>query len=191
MRKIWLKGGTNSKVRNSNLELFRIITMFLIVAHHYVVNSGLLSNGSLIFNDFPSFKSVFMLIFGAWGKTGINCFVLITGYFMCKSNITAKKFAKLFFEIMLYKILLYAGFLFSRYEKFSIVSFVKTIIPITSVSDGFSSTFLIFYLFIPFLNKLIKSINEKQHIKLLFLLGFTYVFFGTVPFFSVKMNYVS
>lgn len=28
--------------RESNLELFRIITMLLIVAHHYVVNSGLL-----------------------------------------------------------------------------------------------------------------------------------------------------
>lgn len=30
------------KVRDSNLELYRIIVMLLIVAHHYVVNSGLL-----------------------------------------------------------------------------------------------------------------------------------------------------
>lgn len=29
-------------VRNSNLELYRIIVMFLIVCHHYVVNSGLI-----------------------------------------------------------------------------------------------------------------------------------------------------
>lgn len=27
------------KQRNSNLELYRIIVMLLIVAHHYVVNS--------------------------------------------------------------------------------------------------------------------------------------------------------
>ena len=26
--------------RNTNLELFRVITMLLIIAHHYVVNSG-------------------------------------------------------------------------------------------------------------------------------------------------------
>ena len=32
------RGGT----RNSNLELYRIIVMLLIVAHHYVVNSGVL-----------------------------------------------------------------------------------------------------------------------------------------------------
>lgn len=30
-----------SKERNSNLELYRIIVMLLIIAHHYVVNSGL------------------------------------------------------------------------------------------------------------------------------------------------------
>lgn len=29
------------KQRNSNLELYRIIVMLAIVAHHYVVNSGL------------------------------------------------------------------------------------------------------------------------------------------------------
>lgn len=31
------------KQRDSNLELLRIITMLVIVAHHYVVNSGLIS----------------------------------------------------------------------------------------------------------------------------------------------------
>lgn len=32
-------GITSSKKRYSNLELYRIIVMFLIVCHHYVVNS--------------------------------------------------------------------------------------------------------------------------------------------------------
>ena len=39
------------KVRNSNLELYRIIVMLLIVAHHYVVNSGLTSIGGSISSD--------------------------------------------------------------------------------------------------------------------------------------------
>ena len=82
--------------RDSNLELFRIITMMLIVAHHYVVNSGLTS---LIYENLSKPNSIFLLLFGAWGKTGINCFVLITGYFMCQSNITCRKFIKLGLEI--------------------------------------------------------------------------------------------
>ena len=35
---------SSRKERNSNLELYRIIVMLLIVAHHYVVNSGLMSS---------------------------------------------------------------------------------------------------------------------------------------------------
>lgn len=29
--------------RNSSIELFRIISMICIVAHHYIVNSGIMS----------------------------------------------------------------------------------------------------------------------------------------------------
>ena len=83
------------KQRDSNLELFRIITMLLIVAHHFVVNSGLTATKGPINASPTSQNSMFLLLFGAWGKIGINCFVMITGYFMCKSIITAKKFAKL------------------------------------------------------------------------------------------------
>lgn len=38
MKKFPYKPDIKSKERNSNLELYRIIVMLLIVAHHYVVN---------------------------------------------------------------------------------------------------------------------------------------------------------
>lgn len=31
----------SAKQRDSSIELFRIITMFMIVAHHYIVNSSI------------------------------------------------------------------------------------------------------------------------------------------------------
>ena len=179
------------KVRNSNLELYRIIVMLLIVAHHYVVNSGLTSIGGPISSDPTSLKSLFLLLFGAWGKTGINCFVLITGYFMCKSQITLKKFMKLFLQVMFYKIVISTIFWISSYEPLTLEGLVKTLIPIRTLGTGFTAAFLLFFLFIPFLNILVKNMNEKQHILLLGLVSFTYIFLGTVPFFSVTMNYVS
>ena len=179
------------KVRNSNLELYRIIVMLLIVAHHYVVNSGLTSIGGPISSDPTSLKSLFLLLFGAWGKTGINCFVLITGYFMCKSQITLKKFMKLFLQVMFYKIVISTIFWISSYDPLTLEGLVKTLIPIRTLGTGFTAAFLLFFLFIPFLNILVKNMNEKQHILLLGLVSFTYIFLGTVPFFSVTMNYVS
>lgn len=186
-------GGTlpSVKQRNSNLELFRILTMLSIVAHHYVVNSGLLAANGVINSNPTSIHSLALLLVGAWGKIGINCFVFITGYFMCKSNITLKKFLKLFFEIMFYRIVIAAVFWVSGYSVFSVKELVKILIPIKDISTGFTSAYLVFFLFIPFLNVLIHNLKERQHIYLLILCGFLYVFLGTVPYFSVTFNYVS
>lgn len=135
--------------------------------------------------------SIFLYLMGMWGKTGINCFVLITGYFMCKSHITARKFLKLLLEVEFYNILIYFTFIFCGYEIFSIKDCIKALSPIKSISDGFVSCFLIFYLFIPFLNILIKNLDKKQHLLLIALCLFTYTILGSLPKIHVTMNYVS
>ena len=51
-----------SKQRESNLDLFRIVVMLLIVAHHYVVNSEV--SHLMVSGDIDA-HSVFFNIFGA------------------------------------------------------------------------------------------------------------------------------
>ena len=177
-------GGT----RNSNLELYRIIVMLLIVAHHYVVNSGVLD---VMYQHPLSANSILLFLFGMWGKIGINCFVIITGYFMCKSNITIKKFLKLVLEVEFYRVVIYLIFITSGYESFSLTGIVKAILPITSIGTNFTGCYLVFYLCIPFLNILVRNMSEKQHLALLGLVFFAYIFMGTLPKFDVTMNYVS
>ena len=174
------------KTRDSNLELFRILTMLAIVAHHYVVNSGLMWN---IYQDYPSFKSIYLLILGWGGKTGINCFVLITGYYMCKSQITLKKGIKLLGEVLFYNIAVYFFFVIYGYRTFSAFSFLNDVFPFTSISDGFTSCYLIFFCFIPFLNVLVNNLTKKQH-QLLLLLSF--IFFSFLPALGIeyRFNYV-
>ena len=176
------------KERDSNLELYRIITMLLIVAHHYVVNSGLLQ---LMQTSETTFNNVFLYVFGMWGKTGINCFMLITGYFMCKSSITLRKFLKLILEVEFYKIVIYLIFLISGYEAFSLKGLIKSLLPISSVSGGFTSCFLLFFLCIPFLNILIKNLTKAMHQRLLLLSLGIYTILYTLPGIYVSYNYVS
>lgn len=175
------------RYRSSNIEFYRIIVMLLIVAHHYVVNSGLIEK----MQESPlSPQSLFYYIFGAWGKTGINCFVLITGYFMCKSQITSKKFLRLLFEVMFYNIVIYSIFVLSGYEELSI-STLENLIPARSLNTNFVSCFLVFYLCIPFLNVLIQNLDKKKHLLLICLSLFIYTIHGTIPHTHVAMNYVS
>ena len=185
-------GGTVlSKGRNSNLELYRVIVMLLIVAHHYVVNSNLLSSEGPVMANLCSSKSLFLLVFGMWGKTGINCFVLITGYYMCKSAITVKKYIKLLFEVYFYRFVIYGVFTISGYTSFRFKEFVFLFFPINEVSYDFTSCFLIFYLTIPFLTILVQNMNKRQHFSLVALCLLVYSVIGTIPWFGVTFNYVT
>ena len=166
-----------TKQRDSNLELYRIILMLSIIAHHYVVNSGLLD---LLGEGALTIKAISFYIFGMWGKTGINCFVLITGYFMCTSKITSLKFFKLVSEVMFYNIVIYAIFVLSGYAGFSVKGCVFAFLPVTSVSDGFASCFIVFYLFIPFLNVLVQHMTKRYHLLLIGLCVLVYTILGTI-----------
>lgn len=176
------------KERNSNLELYRIIVMLLIVAHHYVVNSGLYQyiqeSGDLV-------NSCVLLLFGAWGKTGINCFVLITGYFMCTSRFTLEKLIKLYLQIAFYTIIIYGIFCVTGHESFSLFKLGWKLWPVNSISDGFTSCFLLFYLFIPILNVIVNSINKDMHKYLMILLIVAFTVLPSVPKLHMTFNYVT
>ena len=177
--------------RSSNLELYRIVCMLLIIAHHFVVNSGLTSVDGVMMTNPTNLKTLFLWMFGMWGKTGINCFLLITGYFMCKSEITVKKFVKLLLQIYLYKFVIFAMFLLTGYEAISFERIVKLLMPVWGIYSNFTGCFLVFYLTIPFWNILIRNMNQKQHQLLLILLLGVYTILGSVPKFGVSFNYVT
>ena len=91
----------NTKRRNATVELLRIVAMIMIICLHGLDKGGLLK----IYVG--SGKSAYL---GSWlleslAIVGLNLYVLITGYFMCKSNITFKKFLKLLLEIYFYRII--------------------------------------------------------------------------------------
>lgn len=134
--------------------------MVAIVAHHYVVNSGLIDT---LKDTTLNASSCIMLLFGAWGKTGINCFMLITGYFMCKMSFSWRKQLKLYIQIIFYAVVIYAIFCFTGHEKLSFFQAAFKLFPIQSVADGFTSCFLIFYLLIPFLNILVRNMDKRLH----------------------------
>lgn len=179
---------SSRKERNSNLELYRIIVMLLIVAHHYVVNSGLMS----VMKEEPlHIQSIFLYLFGMWGKTGINCFVMITGYFMCKSHISLRKFMKLLFEIYFYNLIITGTFLLTGYCSPSFSTVFYALVPIQSFGVNFVACFVVFYLLIPFLNLLIQTMNSKLHLRLILLCLLVYSVIGTIPKITLGVNYVS
>lgn len=123
------------------------------------------------------------------GQSGYKLFCVDNRLFYVHFVHYGKKIFKLLFEVMFYKIVITAVFLISGYTEFSFPLLIKTLLPVTQIAQNFTGTYLVFFLCIPFLNILIKNLNEKQHICAIMLLAFTYIAFGTVR--MVSMNYVS
>jgi len=180
--------------RQSNLELLRIFSMLLIIAHHLVIHSKLLSDTSPLYAEPYSWKAYFFICFGAFGKTAINCFVLITGYFTCKQTTSLKKYAKLFFEVAFYRVTIGVIFICAGYDYFLPIDYLKVVVPFSSIGTLFVDSFLAFYLFIPFLNIIVQKTTQKQLAHLCILSIVLFCILGSIKLPGIRistMNYVS
>ena len=172
----------NESVRKSNIELLRIVSMFMILTHHYVVNSGIMEGfgaGS------TSINYIFLALFGMWGKTGINIFIMISGYFMCRSKLTVKRYCKVLFEYFFYLFVIYFTLLFMGYEVFNVARINDLLFGVfkyANVSGNFLGSFFMFYLFIPFINKFIHQLTKAEFRNLILLLLFVFTILSTVFF---------
>lgn len=88
----------NSKKRNSNFELLRIISMLLIVFHHSVVHGLLIASASMN-QGTPVSNQVWLTTFtgqlvAMFGKVAVAVFVMISGYFLVNSSFSWEKSLK-------------------------------------------------------------------------------------------------
>lgn len=104
------------KARNSNLELLRIISMCGIIIIHY---SGSELGGAVQNALFPNFSWMFTHFLNAFCVPLVNCFVLITGYFLIdKMTFSLKKPVSLLFITAFYGLLSYIVAAFAGIEPY-------------------------------------------------------------------------
>ncbi len=166
------------KLRSSNIELYRIIMMLIIIAHHLVVNSGV--------TEAFSFKNVtgnmiFLYLFGFGGKPMIDGFLLITGYFSIKGKFTVEKALKVLAEIVFYKVGFYFLFCLLGLQTFDFQSFKETVFYVFYAGHtAFPATYFWLYLLTPFLNKLVDGLSKKNYQCLLGVLLMYFTIISTV-----------
>jgi surface polysaccharide O-acyltransferase-like enzyme len=151
-------GNIEKKTRNSNLEILRIISMVLIVAHHYSVH------GFGTIEMTYSFNRYLVGFLSLGGKLGVSCFVLISGYFMVNSKFTLKKLIKLVAETLFYSIGIGILFLFilKPVNPIGIKSILKMFLPIGYSYYWFMTDYIILMLISPALNILILNMNKEM-----------------------------
>ena len=87
-----------SKVRESNLEYLRIISMIFIVAGHSVLHGGV---------EMPLTVNLFFaLVMTQGSRIGVNIFVLLSGYFSATKVIYIDKIKKIYIQVWTYSIMI-------------------------------------------------------------------------------------
>lgn len=152
--------------RESNLDLLRIVSMLLIIFLHSIDHSGVLEAAEVA--ALPGYAYVRFMY--ALTQVCVNCYVLISGYFLVNSKFRLQKLAVLWLEVVFYSLVIKAIFMAAGYTPFSLISLISCFFPILTGRYWFITIYFGLYLVSPFLNLAIHAMNQKQHTALNLLL---------------------
>lgn len=145
-----------STKRKSNLEILRIISMVMIVMHHYAIYSDFLFTNEITVNR------IIINFFEMFGRLGVCLFVMISGYFYDKSEFKIKKFMTLILQVFVFSIIGLGIGIITNSENLNFVNIVKSILPTTFGLYWFASCYVLIYIFAPFFRKIIENISKKN-----------------------------
>lgn len=167
--------------RDSNFELLRVILIIMIIILHYCNSSmgGALGNvqkGTMNYYLTHFIESACII--------AVNVFIVITGYFMTdKKEIKISKVLKLFYLSLLYGIAIFFVCILANKTTIDWENIKKC--AHTIIDRWFVVIYSILYLMIPYINKLIHSIDKKQFKILLVILT---IFFYIWPTFWTNIT---
>ncbi|GMO38196.1 MAG: hypothetical protein Ta2B_17920 [Termitinemataceae bacterium] len=152
-----------ANTRESNFELLRIVSMFLIVFYHL-----LRTPSSAITNAFYVVLHI-----------AVPCFVLISGYF--RINASVKGLLKLFLRCAVYAIGLYSAYCITRHVQVSKKELLKSFFAFSHTPGlWFITTYVFLYLISPLINIALKQANTKQKFVFIMVTGIITGWFGFV-----------
>ena len=163
----------NKSKRLMNVEILRILSMFLIVCNHFLGHC-------LNLQDYDMTDSNRFILWFLRGicYMGTNLFILISAYFQSRSRFKPKSILLLIAQVLFYSIVLYLASVWCGITHFSYYSLTNVLFPILSSIYWFVTCYVGLYLLSPYLNKFITILTQRQYRSLLFIL---FSFFSVVP----------
>lgn len=159
----------SSKPRLSTFELLRILSMFLILVHHFICH-GIKTKISHL---------DLLMVVDSFAIIGVNLFLLISGYF--KIRLSWKSFFNLVFICMFCKIIHLCADSFVLGISHPLYEWILKPIFVISRSGGWFVQVYFMLMFIsPMLNKAIDNLSEKEWRLSLALLSFISFYLGWI-----------
>lgn len=154
--------------------MLRIISILLITSHHFYGHGFLDLVRANTFSLDKGFTSgnIFIMYLATFGNIGVNIFVLITGYFSCKSGYNARKIVQILLQEEFYSLTIVIVLGISKLDKFTVSNVVRHgLVIIYNPDYWFGVTFVGLMFIGNFINAVLKALDKKAYRWLLFTNG--------------------
>ena len=141
------------KTRGTNIELCRIISMLLIIAHNCVVHGG-----SFQMEGMGNNRIISLMILSA-GKIGFACFMAISCWHLVDQKFKMQRFLRIWLETLFYSIILAVPALVIN-GQFTIRNLFPAFLPINGNSHGYAAGYMAFYLLLPYIAKMTDGLSK-------------------------------
>lgn len=166
---------TGSK-RQTNFELLRIVAMFMIISLHYLVKGWVATPFPFAVKENP--VGVFAWLVEAFCIVAVNCYVLISGYFLVESAWKPGRVLSLLAQVLFYSLLIPIALLLAgvvSWGDLDLYHWIGFAIPFGTEHYWFATAYLIMYLFAPFLAAGMEKMKKRE---LQILLALLFAFFS-------------
>ena len=148
------------KERQSNIEVLRILSMLMIIGHHFALHGRF--NYSQYNAQLVNVEKV-LVIFQAFGKIGVDIFVLIGAYFLVGRKYKSSRIVNLLLVSTFYSTLIYIIFLIFHLEIRSDFANGNLWLPFPGVSSyWFVWAYIVMLIFMPVLNIALENMTKRQ-----------------------------
>ena len=163
-----------STLRESNIELMRIISMFFIVIYHIFLHGNIFDRTSGTLRILITIIECILLVH-------VNSFIIATGYFQCKNKRKMKKVISIINTTWFYKVIIMIALITIKFIRTpSKINIFHTILPLDYGTYWYINCYIILYLISPILNIIIEKCNKKELQKVIITLFFIISFLSII-----------
>lgn len=146
--------------RNSSIELLRILCIFGIIFMHTIAYGG---------EEIADYNRYIQIVINCFTNLGVTCFMLISGYFGVKLNLT--KLIKLDLMVIFYS-LAYLGISVVLGYEVGKLEILSCIFPVLSNRYWYVTVYFVIVLLSPFINQIPEKLSRENLLKLIFIFLF-------------------
>ena len=176
-----------SRMRDSGVELLKIIAIILIVISHVVLTLTT-ENEYIPYNDYlldcthatTNGTVLLLAVIRHFGALGNWIFFVASAWFLLDSTkASGKKIMEMLLDIWVISVLFLGITLLLRGEV-SGKLFLFSLLPTTFENNWYLTCYLLFYPLHPYLNRLIAAMTQKEHLKMISVLTVLYIGFNFI-----------